>query len=139
MRKSQIRKSQIRKSPKPAIGVSDQHSLPELELATAEPDMLRDSVQRGLSRLSAEERPHVYDRMLTAFNKAGVNIGQLLLVLGIPARTAEELTAPEIAALVRYVRINEPRAMAALATVLSELLATNDKANRGLQVSRRAA
>jgi len=134
-----MRKSQIRKKPEPTVGITDQRSQPVPELATAEPDMLRESVRKGLSQLSAEERPNVYDRLLTALKRAGVNIGQHLLLLGIPARTAEELTAPEIATLVRYVRINEPRAMAALATVLSELLTTNAEADRGSKISRRAA
>ena len=134
-----MKKPRIRKEPEPSTGISGQRSQPGLELAAAEPDMLRDSVQKGLSQLSEEDRPHVYSRLLTALNKAGVNLGQLLLVLGIPARTSEELTAPEIATLVRYVRLNEPTAMVALATVLSEFVTTNAEAGRASMVSRRAA
>ena len=134
-----MKKIRITKEPEPTTGISDQRSQPGLELAAAEPDMLRDSVQKGLSQLCEEERPHAYARLLTALNKAGVNLGQLLLVLGIPARTAAELTAPEIAALVRYVRLNEPTAMVALATVLSEFVTTNAEAGRMSKVSRRAA
>ena len=134
-----MKKPRIRKEPEPTTGISDQRSQPGLELAAAEPDMLRDSVQKGLSQLSEEDRPHVYARLLTALNKAGVNLGQLLLVLGIPARTSEELTATEIATLVRYVRLNEPTAMVALATVLSEFVTTNAEAGRASMVSRRAA
>ncbi len=134
-----MRKSRISKEPEPTMGISDQRSQQGVELAAAEPDMLRDSVQRGLSQLSEEDRPHVYARLLTTLNKAGVNLGQLLLVLGIPARTPAELTAPEIATLVRYVRLNEPTAMVALATVLSEFVTTNAEAGRASRVSRRAA
>lgn len=134
-----MKKSRIRKEAEPTAGTSDQRSEPGRELAVAEPDMLRDSVRKGLSELSEEDRLLVYARLLTTLNKAGVNLGQLLLVLGIPARTPEELTAPEIATLVRYVRLNVPTAMAALATVLSEFVTTNAKAVKPLGVSSRAA
>jgi hypothetical protein len=134
-----MKKSRIRKELEPTTGISHLRSQQGAELAAAEPDMLRDSVQKGLSELSEEDRPRVYDRLVTALNKAGVNLGQLLLVLGIPARTAAELTAPEIATLVRYVRLNEPAAMVALATVLSEFVTTNAEAGRAAKVSRRAA
>jgi len=134
-----MRKSRINKEPEPTKDVLDQRSQPGLQLVAADPDMLRDSVQRGLSQLSEEERSHVLARVLTVLSKTGVNLGQLLLVLGIPARTAGELTAPEVASLVRYVRFNEPMAMAALAPVLSEIVTTNAGALVALKVSRRAA
>ena len=134
-----MKKSRIRKKLEPTMSISDQRSQPGLELADAEPDMLRDSVQKSLSELSEEDRPHVYARVLTALNKTGVNLGQLLFVLGIPARTAAELTAPEIATLVRYIRLNEPTAMVALATLLGEFVTTNAEAGRASLASRRAA
>lgn len=134
-----MRKSQIRRTPESTVGNIDRQSRPALDLATAEPDVLCNSVREALSQLSGEERPAVHDRLLTALKKAAVHIGQHLLLLGIPARTAEELTAPEIATLIRYVRINEPRAMAALAPALSDLLTVHAQPARGLKVSSRAA
>jgi hypothetical protein len=117
-----MRKSLIGKTPEPPVGTTDQRSQQALDLATAEPDLLRNLVRQALSQLSAEELPAVNDRLLTALKEAGVDIGLHLLLLGIPARTAEELTAPEIATLIRYLRINDPRAMTDLAPVLNELL-----------------
>ncbi|HZM90757.1 MAG TPA: hypothetical protein VFF31_29830 [Blastocatellia bacterium] len=61
-----MRKLRIRKNPEPT-DTSDQRS--QQELAAAEPDMLRDSVQKGLSELPEEDRPHVYARLLTTLNK----------------------------------------------------------------------
>ncbi|MFY9608837.1 MAG: hypothetical protein WAU45_09515 [Blastocatellia bacterium] len=134
-----MRKSRTRKSPESSVGTTDQRSQQAVDLATAEPDRLGNSVRNAFSQLSEEERPNVVYRLLTALKKAGVNIGQHLLLLGIPARTAEELTAPEIATLIRYVRINEPRAMAASVPVLNELLTAHAEPARGLKVSSRAA
>jgi hypothetical protein len=118
-----MKKTRIRKTPEPTVGTIDHRSQKALELATTEPDLLRNSVREALSHLPEEERRAAHNGLLSSLKGAGVNIGHHLLVLGIPARTAEELTAPEIASLIRYVRINETRAMMALAPVLSELLA----------------
>ena len=51
-----------------------------------------------------------------------MNVPQCLFLLGVAAVTAEELTAPEIAALIRYVHLTEPDAMMAVAAPLRELL-----------------
>ena len=128
-----MKKSKTRKAPQSAVGTIDQQFEPELDLANAERELLRNSLRKALSLLSAEERPAVNDKLLTTLKEAGVNIGQQLLLLGIPARTAEELTAPEIATLIRYVRINESRAMMALVPLLSELLAAHGEAARCLK------
>ncbi|HWN98968.1 MAG TPA: hypothetical protein VNS63_06810 [Blastocatellia bacterium] len=127
-----MRKSKIRKAAEAAVDNIDRQSGPALDLATAEPDLLRNSVREALSQLSTEERAAVNDRLLTAIEKVGFTIGQHLLLLGIPATLAEELTAPEIAALIRYVRINEPRAMRALVPLLSELLTAHGEGARTL-------
>jgi hypothetical protein len=92
-------------------------------------------VREALSHLSEEERQAAHNGLLLALSRAGVNIGDHLLVLGIPARTAEELTAPEIATLVRYVRINEPRVMTALAPILIDVLARHPAPARRVKTS----
>jgi hypothetical protein len=91
-----------------------------------------------LSQLSEEEQRAMHNGLLSSLKRAGVNIGHHLLLLGIPARTAEELTATEMGILIRYVRISEPRAMAAVAPILIDVLARH--AERAQRVkSRRAA
>jgi hypothetical protein len=89
---------------------------------SVEPNVLRDSVRKALSLLGEEEHSSVRDRLLTGLKRARVNIGQCMLLLGIPARTVDELTGPEMATLIRYVRISDPKAIDMLIAPLSELL-----------------
>lgn len=93
-----------------------------IDPATADPGALRDAVCKKLSLLPDYERGLFRDRILGVLETSKVNLRQHLMVLGTTATTAEELTAPEIARLVRYVRINEPKAMGELALVIEELL-----------------
>jgi hypothetical protein len=107
-----------------------------LEPAAAEPNLLRDSVVRALLSIPELERSVVRERLLGELKKAGLKVRQCLLMLGVAAATAEELTAPEIAALIRYVRLAEPKVMMAIAAPLTELLTTADP---GAKLSGRAA
>lgn len=138
-----MRKSQVRKSPEHGAGsgaeASDQRLQQTLDLAVIEPDLLRVSVREVLSRLPEEERLAVHVTLLAELNGAGVNIGQHLLLLGIPARSTDELTAAEIATLIRYVRINEPKALAALTPALGGLLSAYFERETHLKSSSRAA
>ena len=94
----------------------------ELELVNADPDCLRDSVRRALLSLSIHERSKAATNVLHGLRNAGVRVRECLLKLGSSASTAEELTAPEIAALIRYVRLNDPRALESIATLVMQLL-----------------
>ena len=67
-------------------------------------------------------RPGEIRNAFAELEKAGLNVPQCLFLLGAAALTAEELTAPEIAALIRYVHLTEPQAMMAVAAPLRELL-----------------
>lgn len=117
----------------------DQRSQHSFDLATAAPDLLRDAVRQALSVLGKEERLAAQYGLLSALKKAGFNVARHLLLLGVPATKVEELTAPELATVIRYVRINEPRAMAALSPVLSEILTAYNGGSGRLRVSNRAA
>ena len=94
----------------------------ESELVNADPDHLRDFVRNALLSLPIGERSKASTRVLDALRRAGLRVRECLLMLGASASTAEELTAPEIAALIRYVRLNEPKALQSIATLLIELL-----------------
>ena len=94
----------------------------ESELVNADPDYLRESVRRALLSLSMHERSKAATDVLYGLRKAGLRVRECLLMLGASASTAEELTASEIAALIRYVRLNEPKALQSIATLLMELL-----------------
>jgi hypothetical protein len=93
----------------------------ELQLVNADPDYLRESVRRALLSLSMHERSKAATDVLYGLRKAGLRVRECLLMLGASASTAEELTASEIAAMIRYVRLNEPKALQSIATLLMEL------------------
>ena len=124
---------------RPSRAATDQRSQHSLDLATAGPDLLRDSVRQALSALCEEERLAAQSSLLTALKRAGFNVAQHLLLLGIPATTAAQLTAPEIATVIRYIRINEPGAMSALSPVLSEILTAHNGRAGSPKVSKRVA
>jgi hypothetical protein len=103
------------------------------EPGTSEPDALRDAVYEALSSLSLELRREISAKLIAALKQAGLRVHECLFMLGVPAKTVDELTAPEIAALIRYVRITEPKAMTAVVPPVIELL-TLAEAENGLFV-----
>ena len=109
---------------------------PLVEFVGAEPDYIRDTICAALSSLPTDKRAIIRNRLLIDLKKAGFKVRESLLMLGASAKTADELTAPEIAALIRYVRLTKPNLMTAVAEPLEELLAMT---NRGVRVSGRAA
>lgn len=117
-----MRRQNIRTAARPVRAHTKQPTQPAIDPMNVEPNVLRDSVRKALAIVDEEERSSLRDRLLTGLKRARVNIGQCLLLLGIPARTVDELTGPEIATLIRYVRISDPKAMAMLVTPLGDLL-----------------
>jgi len=107
-----------------------------VEFVAAEPDYIRDTICAALSSLPLNQRASIRKRLLADLKKAGVKIRESLLMLGASAKTADELTAPEIASLIRYVRLTKPNVMGAVAEPLEELLALT---NRGVRASGKAA
>lgn len=134
-----MRRQQTRRAPEPIHVALERRSHQAEEIQAADSEALRSAVRQALSELPAEEQRATQDALLLALSGAGINIGHHLLVLGIPARTAEELTAPEMAALIRYVRINEPRGMDALIPVLSTIPTLRIEQPRVSRFSNRAA
>lgn len=114
------------------MNYSEPRLLPVNELVTADPDLLREAVFKALSSLGYERRTGICKRLLSDLKQAGLRLRQTLLMLGASASTAAELTAPEIAALIRYVRLTEPTIMKAVSESLVELLtATQPGAESG--------
>jgi hypothetical protein len=110
-----------------------------LDLETIEPNLLRDRLLKVLSRLAPEEQSAVRDHLLVGLEQAGVNIGGVLFLLGVLARTSRELTPADLASLIRFVRINSPQAMRFIAAPLAELLAASDETGRTMRPSWLAA
>jgi hypothetical protein len=94
---------------------------PTIDPATMEPGCLREWFLSALAVLPPDEWDEVRDKVLNRLGEAGINLGACMLVLGIPARDPEELTPPELAMLIRYVRINTPKALMGLSEQLIQL------------------
>ena len=106
-----------------------------LDPLAAEPNALRDAVCRALLLISIDERSAFHNQLLDELRKAGIRVRECLFMLGASA-TTEELTPPEIAALIRYVRLVDPKAMSAVAGTLINLLMAVDT---GAEASVKAA
>jgi len=89
---------------------------------TLGPDDLRNETQKALSALSEADRESLRDELLTRLREAGVNLASALMLLGIPARTPDDLSPSDMGMLLRYVRINTPEEIKALAKPLARLL-----------------
>jgi len=91
------------------------------------PDDLRDARGWTLSTLGEEDREAWCRRLLDGLAQAGVHIGAALFMLGLVASRLDELTPSDVAKLLRYGRINNPKAIEALAGPLAELLVVNNE------------
>jgi hypothetical protein len=119
---------------------TDARSPVTLSPAQLEPNSLRDKLYTALSNLSFEDRAATLDRLLGSLRDVGVNVSEGLLMLGIPARTTEDLTPFDMAKLIRYLRINTPKVIEAISTQLTGLLAQGQVAEASnLPPLRRAA
>ena len=92
----------------------------------AEPDALRDAVCKALSSITIDQRSEFRAKLLAGLRNAGLKVRSCLLMLGVSAGTAADLTAPEIASLIRYVRLTEPKALSAVTELLIELLSSSE-------------
>jgi hypothetical protein len=110
-----------------------------IDPAQLEPNSLRDKLYAALSNLSFEDRAVMRDRILGSLKDFGVNVSEGLLMLGIPARTADDLTPFDLAKLVRYLRINAPKAIEAISSQLKGLLAPDKVRENHIPPLRRAA
>jgi hypothetical protein len=112
-------------------------SIDGIEPSVIEPDLLRERVQTALWNLAPDDQQRICVTLLASLEQAGVNLPASLLILGIPARAPDDLTPPGMAKLIRYIRINFPAAIQAIAGPLAELLDATRARTR--QVSKRAA
>lgn len=83
-------------------------------------DQLKDSVREMLVLMEPLERKLFIKTLQYEMFRSGLSIGPYLIPLGIPARSAEDLTPGEVGHLMRFFKMNVPAAMPALARVLDE-------------------
>ncbi len=110
-----------------------------LDPAQIEPNSLRDRIYQALVNLSIEERASVTDQIFGSLKDFSVNVRTGLLMLGIPAKTADDLTPSDTAKLLRYLSINAPKALEAISSPLRDLLSYGKSFEKGVGSLRRAA
>src|SRR5262245_2381205 len=93
-----------------------------IDPTTIPPDELRYRVREALLKLRPDERAAIRDRLLAGLQQAGVNISNSLFSLGITVKNPGDLTPSDLAYLIRYVRINSPPKIRAVARLLDTLL-----------------
>lgn len=114
-------------------------SQPSFDPTQLEPNNLRDRIYNALVSLPRDERASMSDQIISKLKDFRVNVRTGLLMLGIPARTADDLTPSDLAKLMRYLRINAPKALEAISSPLSDLLTIGESFEKGVGSMRRAA
>jgi len=89
---------------------------------------LRNGLYKAISRLPLNERVPVYRKLISELEKAGINVGSRLFLLGIPAAIPEELTPNDVGKLLRSVYLSEPQAITAISETLSQVLSSSEEA-----------
>jgi hypothetical protein len=112
---------------------------PSVDPAFMDPGVLRNAVLEGFSVLGADEAGSLRDSLLRGLSKAGLDVGASLFLIGRPADRPDELTWPDLAHLVRYVRINRPGALAAVQVPLARLITMGGARHTHATQPRRAA
>ena len=107
----------------------------------ATPNELCDAVRSAMVAVPLEDRISIKEKLLSAIQASKVNVGSILLLLGIHADSVDELTPSDIGYLVRYIRMNSPEVVGSLRRPLSELFEMAVRAQRAQrpQESKRAA
>ncbi len=96
-------------------------------LGSFDPDHLKDSVREMLVSMEALEREVFIKTLEYEMLRSGLSIRTYLIPLGIGAECAEDLTPNEVGHLIRFFRINVPKAMSAVVRVLAGCLGSRDR------------
>ena len=82
-------------------------------------DELKSSVREALVLMNAAERKLFLINLEDEMRRTGLSIKRYLIPLGIAAAYVEDLTPNEVGHLIRFFRINVPKAMSAVVRALS--------------------
>jgi hypothetical protein len=80
---------------------------------------LKEVVRDGLVALNSTEREEFIRTLEAEMRRAGLNMRAYLVPLGIPGRSPEDLTPTEVAHMIRFLKLNVPKAMPAIERALS--------------------
>ncbi|HUK90004.1 MAG TPA: hypothetical protein VLZ81_06355 [Blastocatellia bacterium] len=99
------------------------------------PEELKSLVRDGLVAMNMAEREAFFETLDREMKHAGFNIRKYLVPLGIPGRSPEDLTPTEMGHIVRYLKINEAKAMPAVVKALSRFTVFAEKAPAGRRLA----
>jgi hypothetical protein len=95
------------------------------------PDELKSVIRDGLVGMNMSEREAFFETLEGEMRQFGLDVRKYLVPLGIPGRSPEDLTPTEVGHLVRYLKINVPKAMPAVNKAMSRFVAFVEKAGNG--------
>ena len=92
---------------------------------------LKSLVRDGLVAMAIADREDFIGALEAELRRAGFNMRSYLVPLGIPGRSPEDLTPTEVAHLIRFLKLNVPRAMNAIERVIAQYDDFSPKQGRG--------
>ena len=95
----------------------------DIKPLTMAPDELRDRLRVALSSLSFDEYSKTRENLINGLRRAGANVPALLLLIGAPVSSTGEVLPSDLAHLIRYLRINQPKSISSINELLITLLA----------------
>lgn len=98
---------------------TDRSEITATSFQEVDADELKDSVRAMLIVMGSIERKLFIQTLQYEMTRAGLSIRAYLIPLGIPAKHAEDLTPTEVGHLIRFLRINVPKATSAVVRVLA--------------------
>ncbi|HKV38485.1 MAG TPA: hypothetical protein VJX67_04665 [Blastocatellia bacterium] len=107
------------------------------DLSALDPTVLRDSVRNAILTFPQEERAAITARLVARLKEARFDLRSSVIVLGINARSAEDLTPSDIGHIMRYLRLTAQPVFAAITPSLTELLGDAERTRN--RQSRQAA
>lgn len=93
-------------------------------------DDLKNIVRDGMMSMNMSEREDFVCALNNEIERAGLKMSAYLVPLGIPARSAEDLTPTEVGHLIRYLKINVPKVMSAVLRALNRYTAFAEKVDQ---------
>jgi hypothetical protein len=91
---------------------------------------LKSVVRDGLVSMGLSERAEFIKVLSEELKQVGLNIRMYLVPLGIPGRSPDDLTPTEVGHLIRFLKINVPKAMPAVEQALSRFGILAQRANQ---------
>jgi hypothetical protein len=115
-----------------AKNVQTRNLISSIDLQKMSPDDLKSLVREGLVAMTIADRESFFETLESEMKEADLDIRAYLVPLGIPGRSAEDLTPNEVGHLLRYLKINVPKALTPMARVLNRCGVLTENTSRPL-------